>query len=295
MDTAKSVERDGSETSELIRSIAGWKRARAEADQIRTWMNSDALQQALDRIQTIREDAPDATDLAMLHAEILFRMGDNDGAKPLFLQGLRANPTQLPARERMALIYSAEGNMNAALEMALWILEEHDDHLGAHRIAAAAFVATDRTALAIPHLRQVAADDVQDGKALNELAAALIDTGRYGQAAALLAPSVDAKTASATTFLQLITCHAKTHDMSALTEILEKGMHQYGISSTRAWISEETFDTVRDDPQFQQWLADVGISIGEDDPTLLASPSSTAFGGNTHARPSEGLLPLGNP
>ncbi len=249
-DPAEIAAQDAERTGEYIDA---WRSAlnamyRAET----TLARGGETERAMERLEEAIDEAPHVVDLQLALADMYVEQQRYAEARDLYVRVLQADPMREGVRLKWARTLHALRHHEAALQVALWILDDDGFLEEPNQIAAMAYLAMDRIEAAIPHLRRQVAVDRDNIVAQNNLAVAYSRLGEYGRAVTLFRDVLEADPGNAITYYNLAVCHAQQGDADEAVETLQDAAERFGLSFVRAWFRSEDFDPIRDSTVFQE-------------------------------------------
>lgn len=248
------------ETAWVLATIQTGNRSDYAIEEAERLLKDRLVTQAERSLTLTLTQAPDVAEVHLMLAKVYVEKAEYNKAKESLRNVLEREPGNTKARILLATILSSQGNYEASLAVAHWILKEDPYRVEAHRVASKAYLNTERPALAIPHLRRIvnlAGDDIL---AENTLAMAYCRTGFYDKATQLLVRGLERDRSNSVTYYNLSICYAYQHRTEELIETLDEAITGFGKSFVQTWLESRDYDAVREDPKFNAFLERHGLT-----------------------------------
>lgn len=210
-----------------------------------------ATDRARDRLERAVEATPGVTELQLMLADLYMDEKRFADARDLYVGVLSADPSHKETRLKWARSLHALRHHEAALQVALWILEDDAFLEESNEIAALAYMAMDRVSEAVPHLRRQVGVNRENMVARNNLAVAYSRLGQYARAVTLFRDVLEYDPGNAITYYNLAVCYAQQGHVLKAVETLEIAAERFGYPFVSAWFKSQDFDPIRGAEAFQ--------------------------------------------
>ncbi len=241
---ALDAERTGAHLDVFKRAVNELHRSQAE-------MARRDTSRALERLERALEAAPHVAELKLQLADLYMDEKRFAEARDLYAGALEADPLQKETRLKWAQALHALRHHEAALQVALWILEDDAFWEEPNQIAALAYIAMDRIEEAVPHLRRQVSVNRENMVARNNLAVAYSRLGQYARAVTLFRGVLESDPGNAITYYNLAVCYAQQGHALDAVDMLERAADRFGYSFVSAWFKSRDFDPIRGAEAFQ--------------------------------------------
>ncbi len=230
--------------------IVAWSRLPDALLTAQTQQERGLMDDAEAALKKALETTPHALALQARLAKLYADQRKYAQATELLVNVLNANPDDVPARMLLATCYDGQTNYAASLAVANWVLDVDPNSLAANQIAADAYMNTDRTALAIPHLKKIVSMARDNIVAQNKLGVAYSQLGEYVKAIQLFNGVLEKNAADSTTYYNLAVCYAKQSMADQAVETLARAQALFPKDFVNTWAKSRDFDPIRNDPLF---------------------------------------------
>lgn len=230
---------------DMASRIAAWKRIPDAILEAQAFADRGDYAEASRRVEAALEQCPQALRLKMLLARIHYQREDYTHAAEILMELLEANPDDFAARTLLASVFAHQADWENALTVAKWILDANPSSTPAHDIAAQAYLATDRKALAIPHLKKIVTLEKDNIVAQNKLGRAYADLGEYVKAIQVFNDVLAQNDNDATTFYNLAACYARQGLAEDAATVLSRAAPRFGNQFVAAWVQNPEFENIR--------------------------------------------------
>lgn len=206
---------------------------------------------AIERLEGAIEKAPLLVELKLALADLYMDQKRFAEARDLYVGVLETDPLKEGVRLKLARALHGLRHHEAALQVALWILEDDSFLEEPNQIAAMSYLATDRIADAVPHLRRQVAVNRDNIVAQNNLAVAYSRLGDHARAVTLFRDVLEADPGNAITYYNLAVSYAQQDQAALAVETLESAADRFGYPFVSAWFRSRDFDPIRHSDVFR--------------------------------------------
>lgn len=234
-----------------VERVTAWKAALNAAYRSQTEIERGEIDSAIDRLERAVEEAPLVVDLKLALADLYMGQKRYTDARDMYMRILDVDPLRDGVGLKWAQALHALRHHEAALTVALWLLEGDSFLEEPNQIAALAYIAMDRTADAVPHLRRQISVNRENVVAQNNLAVAYSRLGEYARAVTLFLEVLDADPGNAITYYNLAVCYSQQGDTRQAVETLQHAAERFGHSFVSAWFRSKDFDPIRESEAFR--------------------------------------------
>lgn len=244
----RAASTDAMRAADLMRE---WREALAEVPRAMASHERGDTAEELQRLEQVLFRSPHVVEVKLALADIYADQKRWADARDMYERVLETDPLKEGVRLKWAQSLLALRHFEAALSVALWILEDDSFLEGPNHVASAAYLAMDQVTEAIPHLRRQIAINRDNVIAQNNLAVAYARIGDHRRAIALFRDVLAADPGQALTYFNLAVSHAQQEEVVSAVEVLEQAMERFGAGFVGGWLSNADFDPIRDEPAFQ--------------------------------------------
>ncbi len=243
---------------ELVDKIRTWKAAEDAVDAAVLLERSGKFDEAVSRLRSALELAPNHADAQALLGSLLFQQRKLREAESLLVNVLSMDPSRLTERMILANVFSAEKQPAAALAIAQWMLESDAYSMDAHALAGQAYDALDDPAAA-DHWKKVVAVQRDNVPALNALARAYTKMGRFAEAVETLKNVIQTDPKNSSSYFNLAVAYTRHRDVDLAIDVLGDAAALFGNTFVESWTKASDFDSVRTNESFVNFQAELGI------------------------------------
>ena len=245
LNAARDAERTGAH-------LATWKGALNALYAASTDLERGESERGLERLEGAVEASPHIVELQLKLADLYMAQKRFAEARDLYVRVLETDPLREGVRLKWAQSLQALRHHEAALQVALWILEDDSFLEEPNQIAATAYLAMERIEEAVPHLRRQISVNRENVVAQNNLAVAYSRLGEYARAVTLFLDVLEADPRNAITYYNLAVSYAQQGDAGRAVETLETAADRFGFPFVSAWFKSRDFDPIRTTDRFQR-------------------------------------------
>lgn len=213
-------------------------------------INREQFEPAIETLETILEDVPHFLDAQLRLADLYIEQKEFAKARDVLHNVIQTDPTRDGVRLRLARALQGLRHYQAALHIALWILEDDAYQEEPNQIAALAYMGLNQVQRSIPHFRRQVAINRDNIVARNNLAVAHARLGDHRQAVALFRDVLAEDPSNAVTYYNLAISLAQQDQGSNAVDVLNDAADRFGLSFVSSWLGSRDFDRIREVPEF---------------------------------------------
>jgi tetratricopeptide (TPR) repeat protein len=234
--------------------IRDWTRALALAREGAAAAEAGKAAPALEKLNKAVELAPDLLVAREELARYWEREKNYPQAEREWREVLARDPERIAARIRLASVYLAARENDAALDTARWVLENDSYEKEALDIAATALLALRRPQEAVGFLRRLAAIERDDAAVRIKLGLAYLSLNDLKNAEATFRDVLKMDAANSVAFYNLAVTHARKGSAPDAVDMLLEAARRFGAPFVLAWTKSEEFDPIREHPAFKSFV-----------------------------------------
>jgi tetratricopeptide (TPR) repeat protein len=237
--------------------IRDWKRALELSREGAVAAEAGKLDIALQKLQRAVELAPDLLVAREELARYWERQKNYPQAEREWRSVLSRDPEKITARIRLASVYLAAGENEAALDTARWVLENDSYDKAALDTAATALIALRRPQEAVGFLKRLAAIERDDAAVRIKLGLAYLSLNDLKNAEATFREVLKMDAANSVAFYNLAVTHARKGSAPDAVDLLLEAARRFGAPFVLSWTKSEEFDSIREHPAFKSFVEQV--------------------------------------
>lgn len=253
------------ETEDTEISIERWRAATDAIRAVRPLLERGHVDRAIEHLEAALEQSPDLLSAKLALADLYAERERYGEARDLYKQVLDADPFTEGGRIKLARSLQALRDNEAALAIALWLLEEDPLREEPNQIAAMAYMAMNQVAEAVPHFRRQLSINRDNVRAQHNLGVAYSRLGDHRRAVNLFQEVLASDPGNAIAHYNLAVSFVKQDQPDEAVEVLTEAAERFGLRFVSAWLRSRDFDPVRDLPAFERLQA----AVDADDDDLI--------------------------
>lgn len=255
----------GSAVEDINVSIEQWRAAADALREVRPMLERANIDRAIETLERTLAQSPDLVAAKLTLADLFTQRERYVDARDLYIQVLDADPHTEGVRLKLARSLQALRDYEAALVMALWLLEEDPLREEPNHIAAMAHMAMNDAAAAVPHFRRQLSINRDNVRAQHNLGVAYSRLGDHRRAANLFQEVLANDPGNAIAYYNLAVSFVKQDQAGDAVEVLTDAAERFGLRFVSAWLRSRDFDPVRDFSAFERLQA----AVDADDDDLI--------------------------